>query len=415
MGLGFLRDEDDEPPARRSRGRSGRSRGRGPRGDAREPYDPPRNGGNGRGGGNGGRNGRRGRRRRRKRGGIAPFIAIVVLLAILGGAGYGGYKFLTTYVVPPDYEGAGTGEVAFTIKPKENATQIGQNLVKQDVVASVRAFTRAVDQASMGSALQPGEYKLRKRMAAAEAVKALDPKLRQRIMVTIPEGKRLAQVVKILAEQTGKPEEEFKRAAQSRAGLGLPSYARRLEGYAFPDTYEIEPKETPKDILRDMVKRFDQAAENLDLVEGAKRVKLKPEQVVVVASIVQAEAGRKEDMGKIARVIYNRLARTTPPQKLEMDSTVMYATGKYGIRASHSDTQVDSPYNTYKYKGLPPGAITNPGEDALKAALNPAAGNWLYFVTTDPQRGITKFTHDWNQHQRNIQELNRNTRGTPGG
>lgn len=111
---------------------------------------------------------------------------------------------------------------------------------------------------------------------------------------------------------------------------------------------------------------------------------------MTIASIIQAEAGSKQDMGKVARVVYNRLD-LDPPMNLKMDSTVMYGLNKYGIESSHKDLESTSPYNTYKFAGLPPGPIANPGDDAIQAALNPAKGDWLFFVTTCPAKGITKF------------------------
>ncbi|MFI7230121.1 endolytic transglycosylase MltG [Nonomuraea angiospora] len=341
--------------------------------------------------GRGGRGGRRRRRRRNRGGFIAPLLAFVVLAGIIGGGGYYGYMWLNDALVPDDYTGQGTGEVVVEIKDGQSASDVAQELERQGVVASARAFTNAIGNANRSGSLQPGSYKLRKNMSAASAVALLVPDNRMRATVTLKEGLRLSDTLKTLAEETGKPIKEFAAAAKDVDQLDLPKYAKgKLEGYAFPATYEVQPKSTPTQILAAMVKRFNQTADQMDLEGGAKALGHTPHEIMVIASIVQAEAGRQEDMPKIARVIYNRLDHQ-PQMKLAMDSTVMYALNKYGTAASFAETKTKSPYNTYLHLGLPPGPITNPGDHAIEAALNPAKGPWLYFVATDPKSNVTKF------------------------
>ncbi|MEV0388340.1 endolytic transglycosylase MltG [Nonomuraea sp. NPDC050643] len=343
-------------------------------------------------GARGGKRGGRRRRRRRNRGGfMAPLLAFFVLAGILGGGGYYGYLWLSDALVPDDYTGQGTGEVVIEIKDGQSASDVALELEKQGVVASARAFTNAVANANKSASLQPGEYKLRKKMSAASAVAMLVPENRLLATVTIPEGRRLSDTLALLAKATDKPVKEFTAAAKDTGDLDLPSYANgKLEGYAFPATYEFRPKTTPKQMLSDMVKRFNRTAETVDLAGGAKALGHTPHEIMIIASIVQAEAGRQVDMPKIARVIYNRLERK-PQMKLEMDSTVMYALGKYRTAATIAETKTKHPYNTYMYLGLPPGPITNPGDHAIEAALNPAKGPWLYFVATDPNSDVTSF------------------------
>jgi UPF0755 protein len=124
-------------------------------------------------------------------------------------------------------------------------------------------------------------------------------------------------------------------------------------------------------------------------------------QAVTIASIVQAEAATKEDMGKVARVIFNRLERGMP---LQMDSTINYALNRATLKTTLDDTRIDSPYNSYQRMGLPPTPIDNPGEEAVRAAISPTPGDWLYFVTVKP--GDTRFTADYAEHQRNVAEFN---------
>ncbi|MBB4916857.1 endolytic transglycosylase MltG [Streptosporangium saharense] len=336
-----------------------------------------------------GRRGRRRRRRRNRGGFLAPMLAVIVLIGGLGAGGYYGYTWLREVTTPQDYAGEGSGEVVIEIKDGQTASDVAQTLEKQDVVKSARTFTGAVADAGKSSSLQPGEYRMRKQMSAASAVKLLDPSLRLLERVTLKEGLRLSDTLATLAKETGKPLKEFQQAAKNVKALGLPGYAKgRLEGYAFPATYDITPKMTPADILTAMVDRFNQTADKDGLVSAAKNLGHTPHEIMTIASIVQAESGKVEDMPKVARVIYNRLDGN---RKLEMDSTVMYGLNKYGISATNADLQSKSPYNTYARLGLPPGPIANPGDHAIQAALDPAKGDWVWFVTTDPKRGITKF------------------------
>ncbi len=228
--------------------------------------------------------------------------------------------------------------------------------------------------------------------------------------LTVREGQRLSQILNQLSTATGKPVEEFRRAARDGKSLGLPAYAKgALEGFAFPATYEVSPKSSPEELLAAMVTRFDRAAEDADLVDGARRAGRTPLEIMTIASIVQAESGDRRDMPKVARVIYNRLNHT-PEMMLQVDSTVLYGLNKFGTRASNKDVQSRSRYNTYAYLGLPPGPIGNPGNDAIEAALRPATGPWLYFVTTDPEKGITKFAASESEYFKLREELNRNRR-----
>ncbi|MFI6600496.1 endolytic transglycosylase MltG [Nonomuraea sp. NPDC050536] len=231
-----------------------------------------------------------------------------------------------------------------------------------------------------------------------------------RITVTVNEGWRISQVLKDLSTSTGKPLEEFERAAKDGGALGLPAYAKgALEGFAFPATYEISPTSSPDEILAAMVTRFNRAAEDSNLVDGARRVGRTPLEILTIASILQAESPNKRDMPKIARVIYNRLNHT-PEMKLQLDSTILYGLNKFAIKASHEDLKSRSRYNTYARLGLPPGPIGNPGADAIEAALKPAAGPWLYFVTTDPEKRFTKFADSESEFFKLVEEYNKNRR-----
>ncbi|WP_203992199.1 endolytic transglycosylase MltG [Sphaerisporangium rufum] len=317
-----------------------------------------------------------------------------------------GYVAAGPLVAPDDYAGAGSGTVVVEITPGATAGDVAGVLARADVVASAGAFVRAVEGRGKAESLRPGRYRLRHRMAAGSALDLLlSPGARVRRRVTVPEGLRAGETLARLARLSGLPADGLARAAADRTALDLPPYAAgAAEGFLFPATYDIEPGTTPRGLLGSMVRRFRRAAADVGLEAGAARNRLTPRQAVVLASIVQAEGGRESDYPKIARVIYNRLAARA---RLEMDSTVMYGLGRHGIVASAAEIKRDTPYNTYLHTGLPPGPIGNPGESALRAAIQPAVGDWYWFVTIDPARRITKFTNKESEFVRFRQELNR--------
>ncbi|MEU6786222.1 endolytic transglycosylase MltG [Nonomuraea angiospora] len=236
------------------------------------------------------------------------------------------------------------------------------------------------------------------------------PSLQVGATVNVAAGMRLSLLFKQLSQLTGRPVADFERAAKDGAALGLPSYAgRRLEGFAFPGTYEFSPAASPAEILRPMVARFEDAAEAADLADGARRAGRTPLEIVTIASIVQAEAGRDEDMTKISRVIHNRLDRK---MLLQMDSTILYGLNKYGTEATLKDARSPSPYNTYRRPGLPPGPIGSPGAEAIRAALHPARGTWLYFVAIDPKKPVMKFATTESERAALLEERRKNLKGS---
>ena len=159
----------------------------------------------------------------------------------------------------------------------------------------------------------------------------------------------------------------------------------------FPATYDLSGDETAADVLRLLVKRFLQASSDVGLESRAVAVGQTPYDALIVASLLQAE-GLPNDFAKVARVIYNRLEAQMP---LQLDATVAYALGVDDILLNEEQLATDSPYNTYANVGLPPTPINSPGEAAIEAALAPANGKWLYFVTVNPDTGETKFTRSY--------------------
>ncbi len=220
--------------------------------------------------------------------------------------------------------------------------------------------------------------------------------------LVIPEGWRATQVYEAVDKTLALPPGTTKKSL-AKANLKLPNDAEgNPEGYLFPATYPLGENPTPEKLLTAMVDTANKKFTGAPVAAGAQRNALNVYQAVTIASIVQAEADAKEDMGKLARVVFNRLERGMP---LQMDSTINYALGRSTLETTTKDTKIDSPYNSYQRMGLPPTPIDNPGDEAMSAAINPTPGDWLYFVTVKP--GDTRFTADYAEHQRNVAEFNR--------
>ncbi len=367
-----------------------------------------KDGGYDNGGGGDGRRGRSGRgpKRRRSRW-IAPLIAVAVIFTpVVIGAVYAFNLYQSKYH-PADYATGGTGQAIVQVQTGQTATAVGERLVTLGVVASVRAFELAAEHSTNSHGLEPGFYRVHKQMKASLAFALLlNPSARVQIKITIPEGWRLSQILAALGARSGIPLADYQKAVSGPAALGLPSYSGgKPEGYLFPATYEVQPNQTATTVLQAMVQRFDQEAVGINLPQAAASAHMTPSQAIIVASLIQAEGGSTSYYPQIARVIYNRLAQN---MALQLDSTVMYGLNTFGIIASDQQLQSTSRYNTYKYKGLPPGPIDSPGSAAIQAALHPASGNDLYFVTVNPKTGLTEFTASPVTFEQLRNELERN-------
>lgn len=343
----------------------------------------------------------------------------LVLLGGIGGGAFYGFDRIQNYFVTPDYEGAGTVEVTVEIKQGALIADMADTLYAAGVVKSAKAFVEAAADNSRSRNIQPGTYKLRKQMSGAHAVNALLD-LKNRIVngVTIPEGRTAKNVYKLLSEKTKIPVKEFETAAKDPIGLGVPDWWFKrsdgkkvkpsIEGFLYPDTYEIPPKATAESILKLMVENFLTVTGQMEFADRVQKERggITPYEALVVASLAQAEAGNKDDLGKVARVAYNRVYGEFPCGCLEMDVTVNYYLELIGkpTKASKdmTDAELDDPKNPYnrKLRGLPPTPINNPGKEAMAGAMDPPPGKWLFFVAIDKE-GHSAFAETYEQHQRN--------------
>ncbi len=349
------------------------------------------------------------KQRARRRTGYGCLAVLVAAAVLVGGAYFAlnaGVDALRSKFNPPeDYSGEGSGSVLVEVKEGEAASDIAETLVAKDVVKSEEAFTEAAVDDPDSRGIQVGFYDMNKQMSAESALEVLvDPANMLQSTVAFPEGWTVDQIVGQLAKKTDFSRRQYEKVLRAPAAIGLPDYAEgNPEGYLFPATYQLSPKARPKDILAMMVARHREAANRLDLETNAERLGVGAHDAMTVASLIQAEARSDSDFAKVSRVIYNRLEKD---MALQFDSTVHYAVGRDGrVGTSDVDRAVDSPYNTYKYPGLPPTPIMAPGEQAIEAALNPAEGPWIYFVTTNPETGETKFAESYDEHLRNKAEF----------
>ena len=336
-------------------------------------------------------------------------LAVLLSLAVLVVGGYLVYDrasgLLAGFGEVPDYPGPGKGSVTITVPEGAALDDIGGILVDNKVVKSTAAWSEAVRSEERATSVQAGRYIMQTEMRAIDALSLLiNPgESRVRAQFTVPEGLRLTAQVDALVKGTKIKKSAFEKALDKPETLGLPAYAKnRPEGFLFPDTYELTAQATATSTLRQMVAQYNAVAAEIGLEAQAKRLRMSPYEVVIVASIIEREVNQEADRAKVARVIYNRLAKDEP---LGMDSTVIYAEKLKTNTTTPKDRRSRSKYNTYRYAGLPPGPISAPGRAALEAAANPAAGKWMYFVTVNFDTGETKFAETAAEHQRNVAEF----------
>lgn len=314
---------------------------------------------------------------------------LIAVFAII----YGIYSLLGGGSESSDYIGSGSGSVSVTVSRGDSLTKIGNTLQADGVVKSVESFTTAAANNEQSSSIGPGVYTMQLQMSGESALALmLDPASRAASRLVLPEGLRMDETVDLATSATGLPTTDFEQVLANPDALALPGWAEsRPEGFMFPATYDLVGDENAETILGALVKRFNQSATSIDLEARAAQTDRSPYEILTVASLLEGEV-IPEDFAKVSAVVYNRLKAKMP---LQFDSTVSYALGLDELELSADQLDTESPYNTYKVTGLPPTPINSPGESALEAALSPAKGKWLYFVTVNPDTGETKFARTY--------------------
>ncbi len=288
--------------------------------------------------------------------------------------------------------GEAWGVVEFEIPRGAAVSEVAEILAEKGLILNEDIFSAGAVFMDIDRKIAAGKYVVQPRMSLLDLYQLLQRGQHQLNFVTLPEGLRLTEAAEVLAGELGMEKEYFMRWARDpdvAAEFGIP--ARSVEGYLFPDTYDIPPDTHPRDIISTMVMRaldsFARAYGEADSPPDLTR-----RQVFVLASIVEEEVTYYDEGPRVAAVFLNRLRKGMP---LQADPTVAYALGKRKSRITYRDLRVDSPYNTYRHKGLPPGPICNPGENAIRSVLNPAyPSTEMYFVARGDGRHIFSETID---------------------
>ncbi len=324
---------------------------------------------------------------------------LVVLLAVLGFAGWFVWAALLP-VSPPQ-------PTFVLLRPGWTARHIAYELQHDGIIRSANAFLALHYVEGKGS-LKAGEYKFE---APANALEVRRRLLRGDVYfhtVTVPEGYNIYDIADVVEQAGLGPAADFIAEAKGDVSLitDLDPNAASLEGYLFPDTYHFTRIDTPRDMVAAMVHRFRQEAQKIGLQREDD-----VHRIVTIASIVEKETAVPEERPIVASVYYNRLDKN---MLLAADPTVVYAAllaGRYRGTIYQSDLQYDSPYNTYKYAGLPPGPIANPGIASLEAAMHPAQTDYFYFVSDN--NGHHRFSRTAAEHERNVAAYRRAVAKTP--
>jgi UPF0755 protein len=379
------------------------------------------------------------KRRRHQRRVRSSIIALVVLVLIAGAVVGGIMVWRHKQPTLTDYSGTGDTVVVVRVQNGDDLTAIAQTLADAGVIATPGAFLDVAQDNAAIKSLQPGFYQVHQHSSAATVMAELADKNNRIGVVRLIPGGQLADVKAIATDGATKTIPGYitqitnacvptngqrhcfttdqlwdvaKTADPQDLGVvawalddvrKAPDPAKRLEGLIVPGDYDIPPGSTPLQALAAVIGGSAAQWNNTDIVSQAKSADVAPYQLATVASLVQME-GLGDDMPKVARVIYNRLAKG---MELQFDSTVSYAVGKASVATTAADRANPSPYNTYLHKGLPPTPISSPGDDALDAAANPADGDWLYFVVID-KHGNTCFSETAEEHEACVQKARDN-------
>lgn len=337
------------------------------------------------------------------------FLAFILIIIIAAGAG-GAYIYYGMQPVKASEE-----VVRVTIEPGMRTSSIADTLEQQGLIKNAFLFKSYLKLKSEGSRFQAGTYDINPGADYDEIIVKLnsgDIVKAEMIRFTIPEGYTVKQMAEILSEQGFVNEDTFLKLAKSPTGIDSPLLADipdraemkfRLEGYLFPETYELKKGSSEQEIINRMFTETDQRLHKIaDFEQKLKKSGLSLNEIMTVASLVEREVVVDSERSLVAGVIYNRLAKN---MKLEIDATVQYLLDKPKERLMNSDLRkVDSPYNTYLYEGLPPGPIAAPSLKSIEAALAPEASEYLFYVTKKDGSGEHLFAKTYKEHLNNIEK-----------
>ena len=329
------------------------------------------------------------------------FLKLLLVLVVLGlaAAGTGGYVLWTRMHEP--FQGF-EGELFVEIPTGDGSRAIARRLADAGVVPDSWTFRAAVRWLGRGQTLPAGEYRFADAASPLDVVERLARGDVYTIAITFPEGLTIDEMAGVFESRGLGTAQSFRDAARDVSAIAaLDPAARDLEGYLFPETYPVSRQEDAAALVGVMVERFKSVY--AELTAAGVATELTTRQVVTLASLVEKETARAEERPVVAAVYRNRMAIG---MGMQADPTVIYALrkrGKYDGNIRRVDLAIDSPYNTYRYRGLPPGPIAAPGRAALEAALSPSGAKYLYFVSRND--GSHVFAETLREHNANVQRF----------
>jgi len=333
---------------------------------------------------------------------LRKVLLVVGILVALGAIGaVMAVNELTERLESP-YQSYSAPEVLVEIKPGNSTQTIARGLATAGVVRDDWTFRLAIWRSGRDRALQAGEYHFDRPLSAMQVVHKIATGQVYLRSITFPEGLIISEMAQIFeAEGFGTVDEFLAAAGRVELIAELDSQATNLEGYLFPETYSLPQDATANDLVEAMVTQFRQVF-SVIMREATSDRKLSVREIVTLASLIQKETGNSDEHGLVSAVYNNRLRIGMP---LQCDPTVIYAlqlAGLYDGNLNRRSLDFDSPYNTYRYKGLPPGPIASAGRAVLDAAVRPADVSYLYFVSRND--GSHAFANTLREHNRNVRE-----------
>jgi UPF0755 protein len=326
-----------------------------------------------------------------------PFLIFAVVAALF-------FLWFLNVLFQP-FHGDGSGRVQVTVPKGSSVSEVGDLLSDKGVIDNSTLFQVRVTLAGKRSEIYSGNFTLADGMSYGAAIDALStPPVKRTLTVTIPEGYTRSQAAQ-LVEEVGVPGDYTKATIKSKyldpadyGGKG----AKTLEGFLFPDTFELKPNAPVEDLVQLQLQDFKQRIKGVDM-SYAKSKNLTVFDVVTIASMVEDEAGVDKQRGLVASVVYNRLRDGMP---LGIDATIRFATGNYTQPLTESELAIDSPYNSRTNVGLPPGPISNPGLASIEAAAHPPKTDYLFYVTTPGACGKLTFAETEAEFEEAVEDYN---------
>jgi len=318
-------------------------------------------------------------------------ITAVILTIVLLVTVFGGWFWFQTQLQAVDP--ANDQKVTFVIPKGQATSSIGQRLFDEGLIKNTFAFRFVVRQENLGGKIQSGSFKLSKSMSVKQIAQQLTVGT-QDVWVTIPEGKRAEEIAELFSDVSSFDADEFL------------SLAKEDEGYLFPDTYLFPQQATAQLVHTTLTKRFDEVVKANKIEQKAKNQSRTLDEVVILASLLEREARTATEMKMVSGILDNRLK---DGMALQVDATLQYVkttkkmNGSWWAPALSADKELDSPYNTYKFPGLPPGAISNPGLKALQATVEPTSSDNYYYISDRDGREMY-YAKTYDEHLENIEK-----------